>query len=450
MLKLLSSLYPACPGDGKHIATISGRLLSCNATIGQWPECPRCCPTGDLGIARQALVIFEDDCRLAPTYPILGIKTSVESTFLPKLQIDRSPAEKQKERVFRLDWTFKETKTMSFLVAKRHGLLRYGYARAAVLAFDTSTIASHDDNLISQVGCETSNYVGCRGDARGESYVYHNLENIRQQCYVSAPDPECETIVKPTLSLHEALRLSLDEYGSIVLPEWCHEAQRAELFLGSRQPSNTSLYQILATSSDQDPWTNQFALPLLGATLRVVSFRGCTNPCSFVAFAQWHKARWTNVAYCLVLGWCHTRMEMGETEVFLDLERFEAAGHAKVGAPRLQSKTGMDISFTLFPFDPPCALPSAARADPNLATGLDVKLGKGAASSTSGVDSAQPDLATGPASSLQDYVFSNINGTDSPLEGLGSKAVGFGSRPRFRPNDLERKLSEFLELGLQS
>ena len=173
------------------------------------------------------------------------------------------------------------------------------------------------------------------------------------------------------LLLHGASRLSLGVYGSIVLPEWCHEAQRAELLLGLQKLGNIPSYRILATSSDLAPWSKRVALPLLGMALS-----GCTNPHSFAVPTQQHKFPWTDVAYRLTLGWCHTIVESGETEVFLVLERFEVAGHAKVGAPRQRFEERVNFTVTLFFSDPPSALPSAARANPDLATGLDLQLAK--------------------------------------------------------------------------
>ena len=86
------------------------------------------------------------------------------------------------------------------------------------------------------------------------------------------------------LLLHGASRLSLDGYGSVVLPEWCHEAQRAELLLDLQKLGNIPSYQILVTSSDLAPWTKRVALPLLGMTIS-----GCTNPHSVGVPTQQHN-----------------------------------------------------------------------------------------------------------------------------------------------------------------
>ena len=215
-----------------------------------------------------------------------------------------------------------------------------------------------------------------------------------------------DTCAVTMLLLHGASRLSLDGYGSIVLPEWCHEAQRAELLPDLRMLGDIPSYQVLATGSDLAPWLKRFALPLLGITL---SER--TDPQSYAVPTKQHKISWTHVAYRLTLGWCHTIVETGETEVFLVLERFEVAGHAKVGAPRSRFEDKLNFSITLFFAGPPRALPSATRADPDLTTGLDIKtgvdrpkqelvLGSGAASSTSEIGSAHSKTVTASDTNL--------------------------------------------------
>ena len=52
------------------------------------------------------------------------------------------------------------------------------------------------------------------------------------------------------LLLHGASRLSLDGYGSIVMPDWCHEARRAEPLLDLQKLGDIPTYRILVTESD--------------------------------------------------------------------------------------------------------------------------------------------------------------------------------------------------------
>ena len=122
MIKLMSSFRSAYSGDGEYTK------ISNVATTGEWPERPRCYLTGDLDIARQASVVFQDDYRMAPLHsdgasgtdtdpippgfddhPYLDTELDGGEDYkpLPELLTAHISAEKQEEYVFYFDWLSK-------------------------------------------------------------------------------------------------------------------------------------------------------------------------------------------------------------------------------------------------------------------------------------------------------------------------------------------------------
>ena len=92
------------------------------------------------------------------------------------------------------------------------------------------------------------------------------------------------------LLMHGASRLSLDGYGSFVLPDWCSDSMRAELLaelqtLG-REANAWCPLSLIALDRIRD----RFAIPLLGGQLS-----GPTKPTQFTTPSRAGKLSWSDV-----------------------------------------------------------------------------------------------------------------------------------------------------------
>ena len=107
-----------------------------------------------------------------------------------------------------------------------------------------------------------------------------------------------DTAAVMLILMHGASRLSLDGYGSIVLPDWCSDGVRAELLLELQTLGRAADVCCPLTSIALYRIRHRCSLSLLGGRLS-----GPTRPSSLVIPTRAGHLSWAEVSYRLTLGW---------------------------------------------------------------------------------------------------------------------------------------------------